>query len=136
MRLQQTLNVEQIFAAFASASLRVGGGPDFSLENVFDLRHGKFQAQDLAVRGPFDERGVTWIGLNLHSQIGPSHRDIPTVGKLFDLETSRQGLFKGFDMIRGYDEIEIQTDQWFNEGIDALTADDTIGNSVLAKDVN
>lgn len=119
-------DVREVLLPLAAPALRIGSRPDFTLEDVFDVRDAHSASEHLLPMRSLDERQVPRIGLYLDSQVGALQGDSDAVGKRLYIELMFERPRKTFLIIHGDDEIEIEAHERFHVGVDRLPADDAI----------
>jgi hypothetical protein len=89
--LEQPGDVGEVLLPLARAARGVLGGPDSSLKDVLELRHGQPQPQDLSMRSARDERRVPRVGPELNAQIRPGIDTFTPCGKRTTRKCFRSG---------------------------------------------
>src|SRR5579864_2043605 len=123
VRFQNSLDIEQILPAFSSTPLGIGCRPDFTLQHVFERGDRKLQSEHFANCGSFNELAVTRVDLDLNTEVGSERRDAQAVLKFFCVKASLHQLSGLIDLVDSHGQVEIETDQRLDIGVDALAAD-------------
>ena len=117
--------------ALAGAAIGVRGRPDLSLQHVLEARDGQGQSQNGSGGGPFDEREIPRIRLDFDSQLRARYGNVQPMREAIQDIPLRERFLDLGQLPRGQNEIEIQTHQRLDVGVDCLTAHDAIGDALL-----
>jgi hypothetical protein len=91
------------------------------------------QAENFSDRRTFDKGAIAWIGLDLNPEVGSGRRDIQAALEFLGLKTMLHQFSDLVDLIDGHGQIEIQTYQGLDVGVDALAADHVEMNPTISE---
>lgn len=129
---KQTRDIGQVFLALTGPARRIERSPHFSLKNILNAGNGQTKPKNVAHCGPPQKCFIAGIGLNLDPQVRTSGRDIETMGESFNAELLAKQLLRSRELVDGDDDIEVKAHNRLRIGVDALSAEDTISNPLLA----
>jgi hypothetical protein len=128
--------IGEVLLALAGRPGGIENGPDFPLKNIFKAGDRQAKPKDVAHGGPGQKCLIPRVSLNLDPQVGTDGGDINAMSESFNLEILLQQLLNLRELVHGNNNVEIEADNRFCVGVDALSAEHAITNPALVQQLD